>query len=560
MDEATDQPSEGGGAAEPEAPASAFELEAAARAAAADVPGGPEVEASSRSDLSPIETALESSPALSRPAASHQVTSAGPGAIPLAREGIPPDAGPPAPQLPVDPADVPGAIGGGDNAVPGRYGPYGPTSGYGASGGDVPTTGYGASGGFGSYGAPVGYPSYGASGGYGSYGAPGGPGAPAGPFGYGYPSAPSAPDRKRKGWIAVALVAAAALVVASASAGISAVLSSRQGSSTSPPTSAVGRSSSGTTAAVAAAVDPAVVDVDTVVELASGVGEAAGTGMIVTADGTIITNNHVVEGARSIKVTIEHRGTFKATVVGTDSPADVAVLQVHGLSGLPIVRFGDSSAVTVGTDVVAIGNALGLGGNPTVTSGTVTALDRSITASDANGASEHLSDMLQTDAQIQPGNSGGPLLTSSGKVIGMNTAATSASSDSPTSLGFAIPASRVIAAAEAIESGRAGNGVVIGLPAFLGIDGQTMDAVSGPHAGQPAGAEIIYVEPNSPAASIGIVPGDVIVAFAGKATPTIEDLANQIHAKLPGQRATVTFESSSGKKTVSVRLATGPAA
>ena len=281
--------------------------------------------------------------------------------------------------------------------------------------------------------------------------------------------------------------------------------------------------------------------------------------MIATSNGDVITNNHVVAGATKIMVTVQGRGRYQATVVGTDKAADVAVLKLPGLSDLPTVRFGDSSSVRINDGVVAIGNALGLGGSPTVTSGTITSLDRSIAADDDSGSSEHLTGMLQTDAQIQPGNSGGPLANGSCQVIGMNTAAASASSSSPTSVGFAIPSDRFTSIASKIESGERGDGIIQGLPAFLGIEGQTTAITKGAGAGS-SGAGILYVKPGGPAASAGIVAGDVIVAFDGSPTPTIERLATLIQAKAPGSAATVTVQRSTGRHSVTVHLTTGPAA
>ena len=412
----------------------------------------------------------------------------------------------------------------------------------------------------------------GTAGGQGGPGAPAGPGGPYGPYGYGMPgdSQPPQPPHRRRNRV-FAVVGVAALLVASTTAGIAAALTNNQEHSSNastitvvPPVSAAGKSGPEPTSKIAATVDPAVVDINTVVQLPSGQSQAAGTGMIVTSNGEIVTNNHVVQGAISIKVTIAgHSSPFTAQVVGTNASADVAVLKVSGVSGLPTVKFADSSSVVVGATVVAIGNALGLGGSPTVTNGTVTALDRSITASDETGASEHLTGMLQTDAQIQPGNSGGPLVNGSGQVIGMDTAAASASSTSSTSLGFAIPSNRVVQVAKAIQSGQSGNGIVLGLPAFLGIDGQDTTLQPSGSSGSSAatsGADIVFVQPGSPAAKAGIIAGDVIIGFDGKATPSIESLAAAIHAKKPGDTATVTFEGANGKQTVTVHLVQGPAA
>jgi S1-C subfamily serine protease len=319
-----------------------------------------------------------------------------------------------------------------------------------------------------------------------------------------------------------------------------------QGSAAGLLTSPAGHSL--TTAQIAAAVDPAVVDINT------NLGE--GTGMIATSNGEIITNNHVVEGATSIKVVVDNRGTYNATVVGTDATADVAVLQLNGVSGLPTVKFGNSSAVRIGNPVVAIGNAGGQGFPSTVTVGTVTALDRAITASDQNAVSESLTGLIQVDALIEPGNSGGPLVDTSGGVIGMDTAA--ASVDGATPLGFALPVNRVRRIVNDIEHGKGGPGIVIGAVAFLGVAGET---VSLQGSGPASGAGLEVVEAGTPAGLAGLQEGDVIVAFDGHATATMSELATLIHKLRPGDRGTVTFENLSGvTQTVTVTLAAAPPA
>ena len=186
------------------------------------------------------------------------------------------------------------------------------------------------------------------------------------------------------------------------------------------------------TSQIAAKVSPGLVDV--VSTLGDENGQAAGTGMVLTSNGEVLTNNHVIDGATSISVTdIGNGHTYKATVVGYDKTKDIAVLQLQNASGLQTVTFGDSSTVTVGQQVVAIGNAEGKGGQPSVVTGSVTALNQSITASDEGSASnsEQLSGLIQTNAPIQPGDSGGPLVNSAGQVIGIDTAA-STSSATPT--------------------------------------------------------------------------------------------------------------------------------
>jgi S1-C subfamily serine protease len=185
-----------------------------------------------------------------------------------------------------------------------------------------------------------------------------------------------------------------------------------------------------TTSQIANKVDPGLVDI--VSNLGYQNAEAAGTGQVMTSSGEVLTNNHVIDGATSIKATdIGNGRTYTAKVVGYDQTDDVAVLQLQGASGLATVSFGDSSQVTVGQNVVALGNAEGKGGTPAVATGTVTALNQSITAGDeGSGSSENLTGMIETNAPIQPGDSGGPLVNSAGQVIGIDTAASSGSGSS----------------------------------------------------------------------------------------------------------------------------------
>ena len=278
--------------------------------------------------------------------------------------------------------------------------------------------------------------------------------------------------------------------------------------------------------------------------------------MIASSNGEIITNNHVIEGVTTINVVIEKRGTYRATIVGTDAPADVAVLQIKGVSDLPTVKFANSSTVRIGNAVVAIGNAGGQGFPSTVTAGAVTALGRTITAGDQNGVSESLTGMIQMDALIEPGNSGGPLVNSAGQVVGMNTAA--ASADGATPIGFALPISRVLGIANDIEQGKAGQGIVIGAVGYLGVAGET---VSLNQSGSATGAGLEYVEPSGPAGLAGIQEGDVIVSFDGHATATMRELATLIHKLRPGDQAKVTFANlNGGTQSVTVTLGSAPPA
>jgi S1-C subfamily serine protease len=214
-----------------------------------------------------------------------------------------------------------------------------------------------------------------------------------------------------------------------------------------------------TTPAASSAISQVVTSVSpAVVEVTADDGDGSGdqgTGMIVTAGGEVLTNDHVVDGATA--VTVSRNGSsrqLRATVVGADPDQDVALLQIAGAAGLPTVSFADSSSVQVGDSVVAIGNALALGQSTSVTSGIVSALGRTITAGDgSSGASETLTDMIQTDAAINPGNSGGVLLDTAGQVIGMNTAAASPEGSSAEDIGFAIPSDRLLALLPGLRRG-----------------------------------------------------------------------------------------------------------
>ena len=263
-----------------------------------------------------------------------------------------------------------------------------------------------------------------------------------------------------------------------------------------PPTSAA-------SAAVAAKVDPAVVDITTTLGYQSA--KAAGTGMVLTSSGVVLTNNHVIDGATKITAQIAGAGTvYNAKVVGTDPTADVAVIQLEGVSNMKTVKLGDATKVTVGSTAIAIGNALNLPGPPSVTTGTITALNQSITAGDEGGGnSENLTGLLETDALLRPGNSGGPLVDSSGAVIGMNTAASTGSSanvDQGSNTGYAIPINTAVAIAGEITAGHASDTIHIGLPAFLGVQIQSAGATGG----ATNGVGVAGVASGTPAESAGL--------------------------------------------------------
>lgn len=212
--------------------------------------------------------------------------------------------------------------------------------------------------------------------------------------------------------------------------------------------------------------------------------------------------------------------------------------------------------MSVGNAVVAIGNAGGQGFPSSVTSGAVTALGRTIVASDSSGTSETLTGMIQMDALIEPGNSGGPLVDATGGVVGMDTAA--ARDDGATPMSFALPINRVLQIVNEVKDHKAGAGIVIGVVAYLGVAGQ---AVSIGGSGQSIGVDLTYVDLGGPAALAGIQEGDVIVAFDGHPTSTLAELASLIHALRPGDRAEVRFLSLAGtSQTTTVILAAAPPA
>jgi hypothetical protein len=227
-----------------------------------------------------------------------------------------------------------------------------------------------------------------------------------------------------------------------------------------------GNGSGGSTGTASAEQQVGVIDINTVLGYQSA--RAAGTGMVLTSNGEILTNNHVVRGATSITVTVVSTGkTYKASVVGTDPSEDVAVLQLTDASGLQTAHIS-SSSVSVGDSVTAVGNAGGTGGTPSAAPGQVTALDQTITATDDNGSNaEQLHGLIETDANVQAGDSGGPLYNDNNQVVGMDTAAGSSGPfQTAATQAYAIPIGTALKIADQIESGQASSTIHIGNPAF----------------------------------------------------------------------------------------------
>jgi S1-C subfamily serine protease len=402
-------------------------------------------------------------------------------------------------------------------------------------------------------------------------------------YGYGYPpvTPPPPPPRKRRRGLVAGAVAAVAVVTAgavalgtgtsitisgngvalgdgsssggSSSGGTTPTTPGSGGSTTTPGNgtfpfprdrSGLGSSASGT---ATAAQQVGVVDIDTVEKYQSAA--AAGTGMVLTSDGDILTNNHVIDGATSIKVTVVSTGkSYSATVVGTAPTKDIAVLHLANASGLATANFGDSGTVGVGDQVTGVGNAGGAGGTPSAAAGKVTALHRTITAADESGSnSETLRDVIVTDAPIQSGDSGGPLYNASGKVVGIDTAA----STSGQNVGFAIPINTALSIAGQIQKGVQTSSIHIGYPGFLGISVAPS---------QGSGALVEGVLQGGPAASAGISAGDVITKVGGKTVTNSTALRQAVSAYDPGSKVSITYsDQTTGTHTVTVTLATGPA-
>ena len=363
-----------------------------------------------------------------------------------------------------------------------------------------------------------------------------------------YPAAPARPGK----WLA-AIVAAAVLAGAGAGAGVSALMhdnstktitvpagSSRNSSVIAKPSDVQG---------ILAKVGPATAYVRTQ-NFSPGTffpSGGAGTGIVLTPDGELLTNAHVANGATSIKVTLGNdTQSHDASIIGIDTTHDLALLKINGVSNLQTAQLGNSSDLQVGDSVIAVGNALNLQGGMTVTEGIVSALNRSIDAgSQGGGGSESLSGLIQTDAAINPGNSGGPLVNSAGQVVGINTA----TSGDAQNIGFAIAIDNAKPVIDQLRKGGSGSSAGSSTPqgsgAFLGVsvaDGQQ-------------GAVIGQVDPSSPAGRAGLQQGDEIVRLGSASVQSADDLTTAMRSHKPGDKVTVTFIRGQDQQSVSVQLA-----
>jgi S1-C subfamily serine protease len=324
--------------------------------------------------------------------------------------------------------------------------------------------------------------------------------------------------------------------------------------------------------------------------------EAAGTGMIISSSGLVLTNNHVIENATSISATVVATGkTYSVKVLGYDETGDVAAVQLENASGLQTVPLGDSSAVKSGDSVLAMGNAEGQS-EIVPAAGSVTGINQTITASDDNGAdaSETLHGMIETNADIVSGDSGGALANSSGQVIGMNTAGNDVTYGNQQATGFAIPINTALSIVNKITAGQASSTISLGNPPFIGVftegtssspqaqQQQAEQGESGSFGGFGGGEQTCYDSNadmpvpqsiasvssgtliigsicNTPAASAGMEGGDVITAVNGKAVGSPNSLLSILSAYKPGDSVTITWVNVSGKTTNSqITLAAGP--
>jgi S1-C subfamily serine protease len=378
-------------------------------------------------------------------------------------------------------------------------------------------------------------------------------------------SAPPPPHRGLGSGLALAIVAAIVLATGGGVGigfSLAHLISSHTGSQAQIQTVTPATNGTSNPTSIAAKVAPAVVDINTTIQTATANEQAAGTGLILDSTGDILTNNHVVAGSISVRVTVQGRsGNYTATVLGVDPSDDMAVIHIANVSGLPTVKLADSSKLQVDDKVLAIGNALGLGGAPKVTQGFITALDQTITASENGNNSETLNGMIQSDVEISPGDSGGALVNTAAQVVGIITAGEATSFRTNTStVAYAIPSSTAVRIANQILAGQAGGGVLIGPVGHLGVGVDTLDAATAAQLGLSvtSGALVRTVQAGSPAATAGITPNSVITAINSTVIDSPSALGNALQAFKPGDQVKVTWVTGSTTRTATVTLTSGP--
>jgi S1-C subfamily serine protease len=305
---------------------------------------------------------------------------------------------------------------------------------------------------------------------------------------------------------------------------------------------------SGAVSAPAAGARTGVVCINTNLALVHS--SAAGTGIVLSSSGLVLTNNHVIRGATTIHVTDTSDGrTFTAKVLGYSVIKDIALLQIQHPRGHHAARLGNSSNARLGQAVTAVGNAGGTG-SLTVVNGRITGLGQAITVSDDQGSTNRLLGLIETSAPLQPGDSGGPLLVN-GRVIGVDAAASGTSGFDEASDGYAIPIDSALSIAHQIQSGRRSSTVHVGATAFLGVLLSPDQSVSG--------AAVQDVVPGSAADRAGIQGGDVITRAGGRAITSASQLHNIVLQAVPGKPIRLTWTDSFGNSTTAtVRPTAGP--
>lgn len=345
---------------------------------------------------------------------------------------------------------------------------------------------------------------------------------------------------------------------------------SNGGATTAPSDGSTGSGSAADLGAVADTVDDVVVNINTSVE---GGGLAAGTGIVISKTGVVLTNNHVISGATAITVELSATGaTRPARVLGYSVINDIAVIQIQNVDNLTAAAIGSSSTLDVGETILALGNAGGTGGTPTVVSGTVTGLDRQITASDADGTNvQTLEGLIELAADIRSGDSGGPIVDADGNVVGVTVAASVSNGfgfpgRDGAGEGYAIPIEDAIVIAKRITSGEGGEGIRVGATrAVLGVQIQptltTQRTPGGTGSGTGSGAAVVGVESGSGADAAGLQAGDTIIGIEGQTVGTTNDLTRALVAYDPGETIEITWLDAGGRtRTGNVELGEGPPA
>jgi len=388
-------------------------------------------------------------------------------------------------------------------------------------------------------------------------------------FGAPLPAPPAPPDHPsgRLSRRVFAIAAAIFVLVGSAFVGFGARdgwFSSDSSSSTAAPAAQSSADNTDNTATsgtdfgqVADRVDDAIVNITS----SSSQGVGAGTGMIITSKGLVLTNHHVISGAEDLQVEVGGNGkTYDAHVVGYSITDDVALVQIEDVSGLPTIETDER--VSPSDEVVVMGNALGRGGEPTVSSGRIVALGQQITATDETGQNrETLTGMIQVAASVQPGQSGGAVVDVDGEVVGMTTAASVNGGyrfgfEDGADEAYAIPITRALAAADAIKDGESNDEVHVGPRGVMGIE------ISGTTSGVSSNGVVVNgVTEDGPAQRAGIVAGSTIVAIGDTTVRVADDIMTAMNPFGPGDEVKVTWlDADGGRHTASLELDEGPPA